>query len=112
MFDCDVVCRFFKTNYCNGCKNCTYCGKRLYWSGKRQNIHGDHVLAHANNGSTIVPTCDDCNMSKGKKGLKEWLWWLIDNRTQKWLDIREYNKYKRNPIAQKIRDVHYQRTDN
>jgi hypothetical protein len=47
-------------------------------------------------------------LSKGKKGFKEWLWWLIDNRPDKWREIVEYNKRKRNPIAQKVREVRYQ----
>jgi hypothetical protein len=65
-------------------------------------------MAYSKHGSTIVPTCKECNLSKWKKGFKEWLWWLIYNLPDKWQEIVEYNKRKRNPIAQKIREVRYQ----
>lgn len=106
MFQCES-CRFYETNSCNDCKYCTYCGKRLYLDGTRKNIHGDHVMAYSKYGSTVVPSCSDCNMSKGNKGLKDWLRWLRVKRPDIWQVIVEYNLRKRNSIAQKVREVRY-----
>jgi len=44
-------------------------------------------------------------MSKWALGLKEWLRWVRDNRPALWKRIVEYNKRKRNKIAEKIRKV-------
>jgi hypothetical protein len=38
-------------------------------------------------------------------GLKAWLRWVKDNRTPLWRRIVEFNKNKRNKIAQVVREV-------
>jgi len=53
----------------------------------------------------MVPTCSNCNLSKGRKGLKEWLKWLRFYRPKKYTQVVEYNKWKRHKIAQAIREV-------
>jgi hypothetical protein len=102
---CSEDCLFHGTYSCTNCDVCTYCGKYLYWSGKRKNIHVDHILAWVSWGRTKVPACKDCNLSKGRKGLKEWLRWLRIHRPKKWEQIVEYNKWKKHKIAQAVREV-------
>lgn len=96
---------YYEGEWCTDCRECTYCGKYLLWSGNRKNIHFDHILPYASGGRTIVPVCDECNLSKSSKGLKEWLRWVRDNWPAKWNAIVDYNKWKRNAVADAVRDV-------
>jgi hypothetical protein len=103
---CDIEdCLFYETNFCKDCRECAYCGKYLYWSGDRRNIHFEHIRAYVSGGRTVVPVCDDCNLSKGKKGLKEWLRWLRESRPHKWEATIDYNLWKRHKIGQVVREI-------
>lgn len=95
----------YEPEKCTGCRDCTYCGKYLLWNGSRRNIHYDHVRPYVSGGRTIVPVCNECNLSKSSKGLKEWLRWVRDNWPSKWNAIVEYNKWRRNVVANVVRDV-------
>lgn len=96
---------YYEGEWCTDCRERTYCGKYLLWSGSRKNIHFDHILPYASGGRTIVPVCDECNLSKSRKGLKEWLRWVRDNWPAKWNAIVDYNKWKRNTVADAVRDI-------
>lgn len=102
---CSEDCLFYETSSCTDCRECGYCGKYLYWEGNRHNIHYDHILPYSSGGRTIVPVCEDCNRSKGDKGLKEWLVWLLENRPDKWTEIVSYNKWKKHKIARAVHDI-------
>jgi hypothetical protein len=71
----------------------------------RKNIHYDQILSYACDDRTVVPSCDECILSKSGKGLKEWLRWVRDLCPGKWLEIVDYNKRKRNRIATAVRGV-------
>jgi len=109
---CDTEdCLFHEKTSCTECRECAYCGKYLYWSGNRHNIHFDHILPYSSAGRTVVPVCGDCNLSKGRKGLKEWLRWLSDNRPDKLEDIvgdnsaRDYIEYMMGHTISAYNDV-------
>jgi len=53
----------------------------------------------------MIPVCNECNLSKSDKGLKEWLRWVRDNWSAKWNAIVDYNKWKRNRVADAVRAV-------
>jgi hypothetical protein len=106
VFKCKEDCLFFQPRYtCYKCDRCTYCGKKLPWDKKPNSIHADHVQAWSKWGRTVVPTCPNCNLSKRDLGFKQWLRWLHGNRFRKYNKIVNYNKRKRNKIAQKIGEV-------
>jgi hypothetical protein len=77
-------CLFCFEGQCIDCCSGAYCGKHVYWSGDRQNIHFDHVRAYVTGGRTEVPVCKESNLSKSDKGLKEWLRWVRDTWHDKW----------------------------
>jgi len=89
----------------NDCRYCAYCGKRLYEKGKRRNIEYDHILPYGSGGKRVVPACAECNESKGKKGLKEWLRWIKASQPASWRRITGNNKWKRNRIAEIVMEV-------
>ena len=103
--DCHPDCLFLREPGCNGCERCTYCGRLLNRSGRGSKLTWDHVLPWISGGRTVVPACERCNKSKWALGLKEWLRWVRDNRPALWRRIVEYNKRKRNKIAEKVREV-------
>jgi len=102
---CHPDCLFLREPGCNGCERCTYCGRLLGRSGKGSKLNWEHILPYDSGGRTVVPSCERCNKSKGVWGLKEWLRWVRDNRPALWRRIVEYNKWKRNKIAEKVREV-------
>jgi len=104
---CNEDCYFFESHpHCPLCEECTYCGKRIPLD---KNYHRfwdyDHILARSKHGRTVVPVCGDCNGSKHDKGLKEWFRWVRRNRPDKWIQIVEYNKRKRNDISLAVHDI-------
>jgi 5-methylcytosine-specific restriction endonuclease McrA len=102
---CHYSCYFLITPTCSYCRECTYCGKYLLWNGAKRNLHFDHIKAKSKGGYTVVPTCNQCNMNKGKKGLKAWLNWLYYNDREYLESIIEYNRGKRHKVAQAVRDA-------
>jgi hypothetical protein len=103
--DCNSDCLFLNYNNCRCCKECAYCGKSLYWSGSRQNIHFDHVRAASKGGRTVVPACTFCNQCKNDKPLKLWLRWLSCNNPKVLERIIEYHIHQRNKISDVVREV-------
>lgn len=102
---CNPNCLFLFEPGCTGCRRCTYCGRRLYRQGNRSRLTFDHVFPWISGGTRVVPACEKCNKSKWAMGLKAWLRWVKDNRTPLWRRIVEFNKNKRNKIAQVVREV-------
>lgn len=55
---------------------CAYCGVSIYWEVERD-IHVDHVMPLSRGGSNrpdnLALVCQDCNLSKGRRTLGEWL---------------------------------------
>ena len=98
-------CLFQIEGTCKKCRECAYCGAYLYFTGKRYNHHFDHIKANSKGGRTRVPACSECNFSKGPKTLRSWFRWLSGKNPKLWNSIIEYNKYKRNRIAQEVRYV-------
>jgi hypothetical protein len=87
------------------CRNCTYCGRILCWSGKGKNGEYDHVLPPGARGKTVVPVCDECNGNKHDKELTEWLRLVRDRNPAKWNAILHYNKLKNNRVAEAVMKV-------
>ena len=103
--DCNPDCLFFNDNNCRCCRECSYCGRMIYWSGGRQNIHFDHVKAASKGGRAVVPTCARCNQSKNNKSLRQWFRWLSRNFPELLERIIEYHKPQRNKISADVREV-------
>jgi hypothetical protein len=105
--DCTSFCLFYPygSNLCNKCNNCVYCGKRLYWNGKRLNACFEHIYPYISHGKKVVPLCKECNLSKGSKGLKQWLRWTRMYQPKKWERIMDNNKWKRSKVANAVRKV-------
>ena len=76
---------------------CAYCG------GPYE--HDEHVKARIIGGVYTIPSCMDCNLSKGKKGKKTWLRWVRRNRPQKWRRIVYHHRGRRNWLSQLVHEV-------
>jgi hypothetical protein len=100
-------CLLFKEQKCHECKECTYCGKKLFWSGGKKNIHHDHVKPWKKGGTTYVPSCDFCNLSKGSKTLTSWVRYLKTNNNLLFQRIKRYNARKNSSIALSVRKIEY-----
>lgn len=98
-------CLFHRTPWCTECRECAYCGKHLSWTPDRSNIHFDVIVVNAPGERKVVPICGDCSLSKGRKGLKEWLRWMHDNRPDKWQKIVDYNERRKHKIAQVVHEI-------
>jgi 5-methylcytosine-specific restriction endonuclease McrA len=79
-------------------KNCTYCGSSL-------NIQDDHIIAQTKGGVTTTPACANCNQSKGKKALMEWLRWIKRNNQYRWKRITDFHYGKRSDVSIKVRKI-------
>lgn len=102
---CHQDCLFLHELGCNRCERCTYCGRLLNRSGRGSKLTWDHVLPWIFGGKTVVPACERCNKSKGALHLKTWLKWVKNNKPTLWRRIIEYNKWKKNKIAEIVREV-------
>lgn len=87
-----------KADYVTKKDECIYCGSH-------ENIQWDHIIAQSKGGRTVVPACQDCNLSKSDKALMDWFHCIKKTNPKKWEKICEYNKRKLNPIAKKVRKV-------
>lgn len=77
---------------------CIYCGSR-------DNIQMDHVKPKSKGGVTVVPACQECNLSKSDKTLLAWLREMKETLPKKWDKICRHNKRKRHDIAVVVRQV-------
>lgn len=77
---------------------CQYCGST--W-----NIQDEHARAKSKGGVSTIPVCRECNLSKGDKGLMEWLRWVKKNDKYRWHRIADYHYGCRSAISQKIHTI-------
>lgn len=76
---------------------CAYCGGHYE--------HDDHVRPFIYGGVYTVPSCSECNLSKGRKGLKTWLRWVRDYWPKKWREIVYHHWGRRNWLSQLVHEV-------
>jgi 5-methylcytosine-specific restriction endonuclease McrA len=101
--DCNEKdCFFYDTNDCTDCRECAYCGRHI----DGRNRHMDHVLPQSSGGKTKVPTCRECNLSKGTKGLVTWLKWLHENDRERFYTIRDNNTWKSHKFAHLVQHTY------
>lgn len=76
---------------------CAYCG------GPYE--EDDHVRPRRSGGVYTIPSCKECNLSKGTKGIKTWLRWLRNNWEEKWEEIEDHHYGRRNWLSQIVHEV-------
>jgi len=77
---------------------CKYCGS--LWHTEKE-----HVRARNKGGRKTIKACRACNRSKGSKAVMGWLRWVKRNNPYRWRKIRDYNKGRKNSIAEKVHRV-------
>ena len=82
---------------------CTYCGSNRL-------IEQDHVQAKVRGGVSTVPACRNCNRTKNKKTLRNFLIYIFENDKYRWKRIVEHNKGKRSQIAKQVRTIRDSKT--
>ena len=78
-----------------GPEECVYCSSNAMITRK-------HVMEP---GQRPVMACAKCNLSKGKRELMYWLYWVKQNRPDRWEVITAHNKGRRTKLAINIRKV-------
>lgn len=111
-----IDCGFYikKTGYCTerDCEYCTVCGIELGHHGR--NRHKAHLYrAKAHGGKTWVPTCMNCNQSRGITGFKKWLRELPQKNPKLYEKIVRYQNSRwwkhdfiRNTVEQIDREIY------
>lgn len=103
-------CYFYKTDECNSCSQCTFCGADLGpFGGNKDRAHAFRVESHG--GRTWVPSCPSCSDSQGTSGFVEWLVYLKLYIPDKFSEIVShqseltYPDERRKRIRDKVLDV-------
>lgn len=71
---------------------CFYCGCKLDFN----NFHADHFIPKVNYGGgnldNLVPSCPECNMTKGSSSIEEFRW-TLEHLDEKNITGRLFKKY-------------------
>jgi len=85
-------------------EECIYCGSH-------EELQHGHLVAPSKGGQKPVIACAKCNLSKGDKGLMEWLRWTKLERPERWELIVDWNKEpKEGEVPVKVRKVRDEKT--